>query len=444
MILLGGSSLLAGCIEWGPFPSDLRCTPFFLEGKYEEAIKACTKEISAFPDSAERYHTRGMAYSNRGKLDEAIVDYDKAIRLDPRRSDYYEFRGIAFYRKKSFDQAISDFDRAIGLKPDSLSAYLWRGICFFEQGFFERARGDFQTVAKGNPDYPGLDYWLGMAGYQLGRYEEAARAFESGARKPGGETLGFWAKKARAANALGMQVSRAEDGIRVERVTRGGGADLGGILAGDVLVEFHGERLAGMSPDQFMNLAAEKPGNTPAVRVKVLRSGSALEKSILMEAPPGHSVQSPQGQAEGLPSTAAPGGVARNLPKIAVWDLVPREVRSAYAQELTSILASEINRLRKYEVYSQENVRTLAGWTEERMKLGCTSTQCLTALGQMEVAKLISGSVAKIGTRYSVSLNLFDTQNARSENSISEFCQSEDELIELVQGAARKLLQGKP
>ncbi len=131
---------------------------------------------------------------------------------------------------------------------------------------------------------------------------------------------------------------------------------------------------------------------------------------------------------------------AKELPKIAVWDLVSREVKPTYAQELTSILASEIAKLKKYEVYTQENVRTLAGWTEERMKLGCTSTQCLTALGQMDIAKLISGSVGKIGDRYSVSLNLFDTQNARSENMISEFCRSENELIDLVQVAVRKLL----
>jgi hypothetical protein len=128
-----------------------------------------------------------------------------------------------------------------------------------------------------------------------------------------------------------------------------------------------------------------------------------------------------------------------NLFKIVVWDLDPRNIPQPYAKELTSILASEITKLNKYEVYSQENVRTLAGWTGERMKLGCTDTKCLTALGQMDIAKLISGSVGKIGNRYSVSLNLFDTQNAKAQNMVSEFCRSEDELIELVQAAIRKL-----
>ena len=118
----------------------------------------------------------------------------------------------------------------------------------------------------------------------------------------------------------------------------------------------------------------------------------------------------------------------------------PQDMLVANAAELTSILVSEINKLGTYEVYSQDNVRTLAGWTAERMQLGCTDSKCLTALGQMDVGKLISGSVGKIGDRYSISLNLFDTQNARSEKSISEFCRSENELIELVQMTVRRLL----
>ena len=138
-----------------------------------------------------------------------------------------------------------------------------------------------------------------------------------------------------------------------------------------------------------------------------------------------------------IPLTDSSGA---ELPKVAVWDLASGDLKAVYAQDLTLVLVSEIAKLKKYEVYSQENVRTLAGWTEERMKLGCTSTQCLTALGQMDIAKLISGRIGKVGNRYSVSLNLFDTQNAKAENAVSEFGSSENELIDLVQVAARRLL----
>jgi hypothetical protein len=152
------------------------------------------------------------------------------------------------------------------------------------------------------------------------------------------------------------------------------------------------------------------------------------------------SASTRQGSTERILSVS-PG---KDLSKLAVWDLSAREVKATYAQELTSILVSEISKLGRYEVYSQENVRTLAGWTAERMSLGCTDTKCLTALGQMDVTKLISGSVGRIGDTYSISLNLFDTQKVKAERSISEFCRTENELIGLLQQGVRKLLSAAP
>ena len=165
---------------------------------------------------------------------------------------------------------------------------------------------------------------------------------------------------------------------------------------------------------------------------KIKEAPSAGQKS------PPAEIKSEASRREGI--SPAPLKTGKDRPKIAVWDLSSGEIQGSYSQDLTLILVSEISKLGAYEVYSQENVRTLAGWTEERMKLGCTSTQCLTALGQMDISKLVSGRIGKIGDRYSLSLNIFDTQNARSERAVSEFCRSENDLIELVQAAARKLL----
>lgn len=144
---------------------------------------------------------------------------------------------------------------------------------------------------------------------------------------------------------------------------------------------------------------------------------------------------------EEKPSVAAlPTSTAKELLKVAVWDLAPRNIPADYAQQLSDILGSEITKLGKYEVYSQEKVRTLAGWEAQKMMLGCTDTKCLTALGQMDIGKLISGSVGKIGDTYSIYLSLFDTVNVRSENKISEECSSENELIGLIRRSIRKLL----
>lgn len=131
---------------------------------------------------------------------------------------------------------------------------------------------------------------------------------------------------------------------------------------------------------------------------------------------------------------------AEEQPKIAVWDLQAANIPASYAELLTSNLISEIAKNKKYEVISQENIRTVAGWTDQRMMLGCTDTKCLIALGQMNISKLISGRVGKIGNTYVITLHLFDTQNVRAENSISEDCRIEDELIPLIRQAGHKLL----
>jgi hypothetical protein len=95
---------------------------------------------------------------------------------------------------------------------------------------------------------------------------------------------------------------------------------------------------------------------------------------------------------------------AKEFPKVVVWDLIPGDIEATHALDLTSILVSEIGKLGKYEVYSQDNVRTLAGWTAQKMALGCTDTKCLTALGQMDITRLISGRVGKIGNTFSISV----------------------------------------
>jgi hypothetical protein len=43
----------------------------------------------------------------------------------------------------------------------------------------------------------------------------------------------------------------------------------------------------------------------------------------------------------------------KDLPKIAVWDLNAGNINPSYAQDLTSILVSEISKLGEYEVYSR-------------------------------------------------------------------------------------------
>lgn len=88
-----------------------------------------------------------------------------------------------------------------------------------------------------------------------------------------------------------------------------------------------------------------------------------------------------------------PASAGKELPKIAVWDLAPRNTPASHAQELTSILVSEISKLGKYEVYSQDAARATGAAT-----LGCAwpglYNLSLEPFGVSEFSKLRKGSLA--------------------------------------------------
>jgi len=61
--------------------------------------------------------------------------------------------------------------------------------------------------------------------------------------------------------------------------------------------------------------------------------------------------------------TVVPALAAKEIPKIAVWDLAAKNISADHASILTSILVSEVNNLKKYEVISFDNIR--AGTSSE-------------------------------------------------------------------------------
>jgi hypothetical protein len=90
--------------------------------------------------------------------------------------------------------------------------------------------------------------------------------------------------------------------------------------------------------------------------------------------------------------------VAKEHPQTSVRDLAPGDIERAYAQHLSCILAGEVSKIGKYEVYGRENLQTTARW------------------------------IGRSGKISPVSLNFFDTRNVRA-GEITKFCSSEDTLI---------------
>ena len=94
-----------------------------------------------------------------------------------------------------------------------------------------------------------------------------------------GSYLGIWVWEVDAARAKELRLPQP-GGIEVTLVSSGSPADLAGMKAGDVISEYHGQKVE--SIEQFSRLVRETPGGKP-VKIQILRNGTAQTLTAKIE-----------------------------------------------------------------------------------------------------------------------------------------------------------------
>jgi len=103
---------------------------------------------------------------------------------------------------------------------------------------------------------------------------------------------------------FGVSTAETPDGLRVEQVIEGTGAEKAGLKVGDIILEFEGEKIE--SRETFMkSIQARRVGDT--VKIKVKRDEEIVDLSILLTGRPATAVTSRR-QPGG---TTTPGGTTR-------------------------------------------------------------------------------------------------------------------------------------
>ena len=153
--------------------------------KHKDAIKLCNEAIELYPNYANAYYKRGLAYSGISEHNQAIDDYTKAIELDSKNAIAYNLRGFSYYVLKQYEQAISDYDKAIELYPDYATAYKNRGYAYYLMEKYEQAISNYDKAIElyPNSNWSGNDFdWLynkrGEAYQKLGQYEQALKDYD--------------------------------------------------------------------------------------------------------------------------------------------------------------------------------------------------------------------------------------------------------------------------
>ena len=127
----------------------------FRQGEYQEAIDTFTDLINLFPQNADAFKNRGVAYMKLEKFDDAIADFQSAKNISPNLKGIYSNLGVIWYYNKNYEKAIENYNKEIEITPDNAVAYFNRALCMSKLDEIENAISDLTTAISISPDF----YW---------------------------------------------------------------------------------------------------------------------------------------------------------------------------------------------------------------------------------------------------------------------------------------------
>jgi tetratricopeptide (TPR) repeat protein len=150
----------------------------YLDGKYEEARKACLAEIASGPNSIDSYVVLSWSLIALGRYADAENYAQKgyAVRKDPRLT---EILGETAYFLGRNDAALRNFQDYVGTVPEGGRvgmAYYYMGEIYLRLGRFGHADIAFSAALQFTP---GSAKWWTRLGYARERYGDAVHALEA-------------------------------------------------------------------------------------------------------------------------------------------------------------------------------------------------------------------------------------------------------------------------
>ncbi|MCK5520832.1 MAG: SUMF1/EgtB/PvdO family nonheme iron enzyme, partial [Candidatus Marinimicrobia bacterium] len=120
---------------------------------------------------------------------------------------------------------------------------------------------------------------------------------------------------------------------------------------------------------------------------------------------------------------------AQNLDNVAILDLEPKGLSTIEAEILSGKLRQATVDSRLFEVVDRGNMDAIL--EEQSVQLsGCISGECVVQVGQLlGVVKIISGTVGKFGSLYTISLTLTDIESGKIEKQSGYELQGEVEYL---------------
>jgi TolB-like protein len=126
---------------------------------------------------------------------------------------------------------------------------------------------------------------------------------------------------------------------------------------------------------------------------------------------------------------SAPGS-ADEPTKVAVLALKATGLDEDVATNLTELFTSEAGEVPGFEIISQSEIKEMLSFEQQRQMLGCDDESCVAELGgALGVARMITGTVGKVGDTFVVNIKLIDSVKAQPIARIGETVPGRLELL---------------
>jgi hypothetical protein len=126
---------------------------------------------------------------------------------------------------------------------------------------------------------------------------------------------------------------------------------------------------------------------------------------------------------------------------LAVYPIKPAGADSSLATAMTALLSSKLTPSPRLRVIEEAMLKTVIERQATNVSDLCDDTQCQVAIGKLvQAQKLVTGDLARFGSKYILSLKLVDIQTGAMEFATEDSCAcGEDQLDKLVAVAAVKV-----
>lgn len=118
---------------------------------YAGAVSNCTEAIRLYPDFAEAYNGRAIAYYRLQTYANMLADFEEAVRLDPHSDELRSNLGLARLHQRDFAGAIADCTQAIEMNPLLAEAYVNRSVTYLSMYDLARGLADCAQAIHINP-----------------------------------------------------------------------------------------------------------------------------------------------------------------------------------------------------------------------------------------------------------------------------------------------------